>query len=105
MTNVILLVVSSLKLLQFRGLDDFDDRTARDGFIHVTFCSVAILVWIRSLSIIIPVYPRLGPLLNTIFKMVADVVAFMFPYIVILSGFATMLTGVYADSVVDYQSW
>ncbi len=42
---------------------------------------------------VVPIYPRLGPLLTTMSKMVAEIVAFAFPYLIILSGFATLLSG------------
>ena len=41
----------------------------------------------------VPVYPRLGSLLHTVATMLGEIVAFAFPYIVVVSGFATLLCG------------
>ena len=48
---------------------------------------------VRALAIVVPVYPRLGSLLHTVATMLGEIVAFAFPYIVVLSGFATLLCG------------
>lgn len=40
-----------------------------------------------------PVYPRLGPLLITVGKMMGEIVAFAVPYGFVLSGFATLFSG------------
>ena len=52
-----------------------------------------LLKQIRFLSLVQPVYPRLGPLLITVGKMMGEIVAFAVPYAFVLSGFATLFSG------------
>lgn len=104
LTNLTLLILSITKLADFQQ-NNPEQLAARRSVIQIAFCSVAVFMWIRTLSIVIPVYPKLGPLLGTIYRMIGAIVTFMFPYVVILGGFASMLTGVYSDFIIDYSSW
>jgi len=103
-TNLLLLVLSATTLVLYAA-DEEVQAERRDRWINIAFCSAGVLVWVRLLQLVVPVYHSLGPLLTTTAAMVSEVVAFVFPYIVVLSGFATLMTGVYADSVTGYSSW
>lgn len=62
-TNLSLLVLSSVKLSSFSS-EASSVLDARRAPIHILLCTVAPLIWVRTLAAIIPVYPRLGPLLG-----------------------------------------
>eukprot|EP00955_Chlamydomonas_euryale_P004354 45824-Chlamydomonas_euryale.AAC.1 len=70
--NTTLMIMSVVLTVNwFLGLTDASTNPA--GWIHVTLSTIAVLVWIRALSFVIPIYPRLGPLLATMTKMVHEV--------------------------------
>lgn len=56
-------------------------------------------MWVRSLGMVVPIYPSLGPLLNTIARMAGEIVAFVIPMFVVMLGFSTMLTAVLKEQV------
>lgn len=47
--------------------------------VHLAMSGMAVAVWVRALSLVVPVYPSLGPLLTTVAHMVQELVAFLFP--------------------------
>ncbi|KAG1664114.1 hypothetical protein FOA52_011937 [Chlamydomonas sp. UWO 241] len=104
LTNTVLMVMSVVLIYYYAdGNGDFSADS--DQWVHMTLATTAVLVWVRALSLVVPVYPSLAPLLSTMSKMVAEVIAFVFPYFVILSGFSTLMTGVYADRIGPYNTW
>lgn len=84
----------------------FDEYDVGDG-IHIATASLAALVWVRSLGMVVPIYPSLGPLLNTIARMAGEIVAFVIPMFVVMIGFSTMLTAVLKEQVglIGFRFW
>ncbi|GLC35277.1 hypothetical protein PLESTB_000581800 [Pleodorina starrii] len=100
--NVGLLVLTSLKLAQdFGGMSPYKTADA----VHMCMATLAVFVWVRALGMAVPVYPSLGPLLNTVARMIEEVIAFLFPMLIILTGFSTMMTAIYQDQVTQYGSF
>ncbi|GAX80101.1 hypothetical protein CEUSTIGMA_g7539.t1 [Chlamydomonas eustigma] len=103
-TNTYLLVLSifnainQLESLSFIGGDE-------GTWLQLCICSAAPLVWLRALYILMPIYPNLGAMLITISRMLAAIVAFALPLIVVFVGFSTLFTGVYSESLDSYNSW
>ncbi|PNW75519.1 hypothetical protein CHLRE_12g529850v5 [Chlamydomonas reinhardtii] len=62
-----------------------------DVFVRLTlvWCSLAVPVFLKFLYMLVPMFQRLGPLLNTVYNMMQELVAFALPFAVITTGFAT----------------
>ncbi|KAG2438699.1 hypothetical protein HXX76_005245 [Chlamydomonas incerta] len=62
-----------------------------DIFMRLTlvWCSLAVPVFLKFLYMLVPLFQRLGPLLNTVYNMMQELVAFALPFAVITTGFAT----------------
>ena len=83
LTNLTLLILSTIKLSEF-NLKNPTSLAARDSAIHIAFSTCSVLMWVRTLGVLIPVYTRLGPLLGTVYRMIGAVIAFMFPFVSLL---------------------
>ncbi|KAG2453433.1 hypothetical protein HYH02_001656 [Chlamydomonas schloesseri] len=55
----------------------------------LVWCSLAVPVFLKFLYMLVPLFQRLGPLLNTVYNMMQELVAFALPFAAITSGFAT----------------
>lgn len=49
----------------------------------------------QVLQVMIPLYKRLGPLLNTMGNMLLEVLAFVLPFFMVTAAFATALNAVF----------
>lgn len=103
-TNIVLFVLCTFLLVEY-AKNDPPTMADRTGWLHMCLSTTGVFVWLRALKVVIPVYPSLGPLLTTVSKMMAEVVAFVFPYIVVSSGFASLLTGVFTGIIHGYATW
>ncbi|MEW5301620.1 MAG: hypothetical protein WDW36_004469 [Sanguina aurantia] len=72
--------------------------------LQMAIAGMAPFVWVRSLSMVVPIYPSLGPLLATVANMFSELIAFAFPLVVVMIGFASTLTAVYRDSIAEYAT-
>ncbi len=57
----------------------FNEGYQQGSSLQLAFCTMAVFVWLRSLSFVVPVFPRLGPLLITVARMLNELVAFLLP--------------------------
>lgn len=57
-----------------------------DVFVRLTlvWCSLAVPVFLKFLYMLVPMFQRLGPLLNTVYNMMQELVAFALPFAVIV---------------------
>ncbi|KAG2487094.1 hypothetical protein HYH03_014207, partial [Edaphochlamys debaryana] len=101
--NSALLLLTLLKVLQDVNVDGLPPHQTSDA-IHMCMAVLAVFVWVRAMGMAVPLYPSLGPLLNTVARMMEDLVAFLFPMIIILTGFTTMLFAVYQDQKIQELS-
>ncbi|GIL42496.1 hypothetical protein Vafri_457, partial [Volvox africanus] len=99
-----LMVLTCLKLAQDFGAPGFPPYKSAD-MIHVCMATLAVFVWVRALGMAVPVYPSLGPLLNTVARMMEEVIAFLFPMLIVMTGFSTMMAAIYQDLASEYNSF
>ncbi|GFR45338.1 hypothetical protein Agub_g6706 [Astrephomene gubernaculifera] len=102
--NACLLLLTGLKLAQEWGAPWLPPYQSGDA-IHMCMATMAVFVWVRALGMAVPVYPSLGPLLNTVARMMEEVIAFLFPMLIVMTGFSTMMSAIYQDLVPDYANF
>ncbi|GIL82564.1 hypothetical protein Vretifemale_11358, partial [Volvox reticuliferus] len=99
-----LMVLTFLKLAQDFRAPGFPPYKSADT-IHVCMATLAVFVWVRALGMAVPVYPSLGPLLNTVARMMEEVIAFLFPMLIVMTGFSTMMAAIYQDLTAEYSGF